>query len=107
MASKRVSAVEQVAQIAKLHMRRAEFLAQGLCPSCGAEPMLDHVYCYNHLRYFRQYQRDRRKRLRREGICVQCGRTPAIDGISHCGGCRRKNAATHYARAVARRKGEQ
>lgn len=50
--------------IEKLKQRAEEHRAQGLCVSCNVEVVPGRLHCYEHLRYFRQFQQERRKRLR-------------------------------------------
>lgn len=42
--------------------RQARFRAEGLCLNCGAQVVEGRLHCYEHLRYYRQYQRERRKK---------------------------------------------
>jgi hypothetical protein len=52
-----------------LHARTQSFIDQGLCRNCGREREPNRKFCYEHLRYFRQYQRERRQqRLRAEKV---------------------------------------
>lgn len=91
--SKEREAAQQRERFVKLRVRRDEFLAQGLCLACGAEPVLDRKYCYDHLRYFRQYTRERQKRLLRARLCAECGCAPSVEGMRRCVNCReRRNA---------------
>lgn len=50
--------------IARMTQRTAEFRAQGLCLVCGNPVVEGRLRCYEHLRYLRQYQRERRKKMR-------------------------------------------
>jgi hypothetical protein len=45
--------------------RHAEFRAEGLCVKCGAAVEEGRLHCYDHLLYYRQYQRERRKKVKR------------------------------------------
>ncbi|KKL60655.1 hypothetical protein LCGC14_2203150 [marine sediment metagenome] len=85
-------------QFAKLNERADVFEAQKLCRACGAEAELDHKWCWDHLRYFRQYQRDRRARLKRAALCVECGKRPPDKDNQHCAKCRRRTQVRYRER---------
>ncbi len=48
--------------IETMTLRSAAFRAQDLCVVCGNAVVEGRLRCYEHLRYLRQYQRERRKK---------------------------------------------
>lgn len=81
------------------------YKSKGICVGCRtayAEP--GRVYCATCTRkrrvsaekhdpgnaIHRQYNRERRERLKAAGLCIDCGANPAADGIVRCRMCQRK-----------------
>ena len=49
---------------------------EGLCVACGAFAEEGSTHCWNHLRYARNYTREKRKARRLAGLCTECGAAP-------------------------------
>lgn len=94
------------------------YKAHGICPYCGVRnPEPGRVHCKQCLRHIKalqerrdpgkarhkQYNHERRERLKAAGLCTDCGRAWAVDGKTRCAKCLERMADSRTKRKILRR----
>lgn len=93
------------------------YVEHGICTRCGEQAVPGRTLCAKCKRKqrkyldkadpdrskHRQYNRDRRARLKAEGKCTWCGKADAIEGQTLCPQCKKKMDETRTVYAIRKR----